>query len=507
MHIKTYSTWIGCLAIALGAGCQNTSNTGGSGGHATGAGGNGGAGPGSGGGANIQSFKPEGCGFSIAPRMEYTGYEKAAPTVKGDPHIRRVRLGLGGNVDVTASNRADPSTSIAMAWQTDEGTLASDVAWGTDPDPSKWSSSDRTSGVTWDTPPGGLNAMGPERMHEVYVCGLEPATTYYYRVGGGPSSGEVWSDVYSFATTPAGGDAATVKIALTGDSRGEQHNAWQLLESRVRAAGVTLQMFSGDMINLAPDQGEWEEWLTNGWQDGKGNPSALPEILTLSAHGNHDNHTSLFYGNLVLPQDLQAFPKYTELFFSFDVGPVHIVVMDDAWIVDQSGAGDPQYHGTLHNWLDADLTKANQNRSKVPWIITMHHHPAYSSSDHGMDADVLTGRAFYEPIWEQYHVDIDFAGHDHDYERSKPLTGPVDSPTSHTDPKDGTIYVVCAGSGADPYSAGNSSFTELSHDFTGGGAIGLYSYLTATAATLSLEAHELRADGSDPMFDTLTITK
>src|SRR5262249_3831188 len=156
-------------------------------------------------------------------------------------------------------------------------------------------------------------------------------------------------------------------------------------------------------------------------------------------------------------------------------------------------------------WLDADLTAAKANRTKVPWIVTMHHHPEYSSSDHGMDPDVLRGRAFYEPIWEKYHVDLDISGHDHDYERSKPLTGPGDQPTVHTSPADGTIYVVCAGSGADAYSAGTSSWTELSHDFTSGGAIGLYSYLTATATTLTLDAHELRADGSDPTIDTLTI--
>jgi hypothetical protein len=506
MRITTYSTFVfGSLAaLAFAAvGCQNTSNTGG--GQNGGSGGSGASSPGTGGStSNLATFTPDGCGFSIASRMEYVGFQKAAPTVKGDPHIRRVRLGLGGNTKVGDADRADPSTSIAMAWQTDEGTLASDVAWGTTPDPAKWSSSDRTSGVTWDTPPGGLNAMGPERMHESYICGLKPQTTYYYRVGGGPSGMEQWSDVFAFSTTPGAG-SETVKFALTGDSRGEQNNAWQILEQRVRAEGVTLQLFSGDMINLAPDQGEWEQWVSAGSLDSKGKPSGLSEILTLSAHGNHDNHTTLFYGNLTLPQDVKNYPDYTELFFSFDVGSVHIVVMDDAWIVDPTG--DPKYRPTMDGWLNADLTKAVANRAKVPWIITMHHHPEYSSSVHAMDTDVLTGRAYYEPIFEKYHVDLDIAGHDHDYERSKPLTGPVDSPTTHDSNKDGTVYLVCAGAGADAYNSGTSSFTDISHDFAGGGSIGLYSYLTVTPTSMKLEAHELHADGSDPIFDTYTFTK
>ena len=58
-------------------------------------------------------------------------------------------------------------------------------------------------------------------MHEAYVCGLAPATTYYYRVGGGPAGDEVWSDVYCFTTTPSD-PAAPVTIGVTGDSRGQE---------------------------------------------------------------------------------------------------------------------------------------------------------------------------------------------------------------------------------------------------------------------------------------------
>src|SRR6185437_9539613 len=106
-----------------------------------------------------------------------------------------------------------------------------------------------------------------ERMHEVYVCGLQPATTYSYRVGGGPAGKEVWSDVYTFATTPAAGPTS-VKVLVQGDSRNEIANAWQILEQRAMTAGVALQLFTGDVINLATDQGEWEQWLDNGWKDG-----------------------------------------------------------------------------------------------------------------------------------------------------------------------------------------------------------------------------------------------
>ncbi len=396
---------------------------------------------GAGGGAPVVTFAPKSCAFSIASRPEYVGFQPSAPTVGATPNIRRVRLGLGGNVAVAAKGRADPSTSIAMAWQTDEGTLASEVEWGPGTDPTQWPAANRLAGVTWDTPPGSLDPMGAERMHEVYVCGLAPATTYSYRVGGGPSGSEAWSDVYTFTTTPAAGPVA-VKIAIQGDARSEIGNAWQILQQRLTTAGVALQLFSGDVINLSTDQGEWEQWLDNAWKDTNGKASALAQILSLEAHGNHENHTSLYYGNLTLPQDLESFPQYTELFYSVDVGPLHIVVMDDSYVVDPTG--DPAFQAIFAAWLAADLTAANANRSVVPWVITMHHHSAYSSSLHGMDSDVLMGRQFFAPIWDKYHVDVDFGGHDHDFERTKPLSAGTDpdNPTATT-PALGTVYVVC----------------------------------------------------------------
>ena len=63
-------------------------------------------------------------------------------------------------------------------------------------------------------------------MHEVHVCGLNPATTYYYQVGGGASGAEVWSATQSFTTVPASG---TVTIGISGDAR-DQVSTFQLVQ-------------------------------------------------------------------------------------------------------------------------------------------------------------------------------------------------------------------------------------------------------------------------------------
>ena len=449
---------------------------------------------------------PSGCAFGVAKRQEYQDWSYGSSVVSSTPALRRVRRGLGGNVATDAPGRADPSTTAAFAWESDEATLASEIAWGPGVVPSLWPASNRTSGVTWLTPAGLLHGMGPTRMHEVYLCGLEPATTYGYRVGGGPAGAETWSEVFTFTTTPS--DPSTpVTLAINGDSRGEANDAWRLLQTRLSTLSPTLALFNGDAIGSGQDQTGWTQWLDHASADAEGHPLTLASQLTLTAHGNHDAHSSLYFGHMTLPQDVTAYPKYAELFYSVDIGPVHAIVIDDAWVVNTTG--DPKYAKILGDWLEADLVRAEKNRAKVPWIVATHHHAEYSSSTHGKDADVLRGRAFFTPIWDAHHVNLLVVSHDHDYERTKPLTGPAASPTIHASSAEGTVYVVCAGAGAPAYKAGTSAFTETSHAYgsAAGGAVGLYAIVEATATELSVHAHELRADGSDPVIDQFALTK
>lgn len=495
------------LPVAAASGCDNgetTTPTGSGGGTTTastgGSGGSGGAG-GSGGGAP-QIYKPAGCAFEIASRPEYMDWSVGQTTTQASPNIRRVRVGLGGT-STAGPGRADASTSIGVAWQTDDGTLASEITWGSSPDPATWPAENRASGVTWLTPQGIIKPNGDARMHEVYVCGLTPDTTYYYRVGGGPAGSEVWSEVYSFSTTPAPGEGP-VTFAINGDSRGQNGGAWRLFQRKVRSRGVHMQLFSGDTINLALDQGEWEQWLDLGWKDDDGSLLTLGGVIVLNTNGNHDNRSTLFFGNLVLPQDPKQ-PLLSELFYSVDVGPVHVVVLDDYYFTANSALDEDKAAAAA--WLDADLSAANANRAKVPWIVTLHHHGPFSSSNHGDDSDVLRGRAALMPLYDKHHVDLDVAGHDHNYERSKPVSGSPDAPTIHESAASGTVYLLCAGAGAPAYSAGTSEWTAVSKSYKEGGAIGVYVFLTATKSELSLESYELRPDGTDPQFDTYVITK
>ncbi len=335
---------VGLGAISCGSGDS------GSGGHAStstassgATGGAGGSGGGSGGGAPIVDFKPESCAFSIASRPEYISFATVTATAAVGPHpnIRRIRLGLGGNVTPGAKGHADPSTSIAFAWQTDDdGTLVSDVAWGTDPSPNNWSA-ERSHERRHLAHPARHARRRPRRADArgLRLRAHPRDDVLLPRRRRARRGKEVWSDVLTFTTTPGAG-ATPITIGVHGDSRGEANDAWQLVQKRLFLAGTTLDIFSGDVINLAPDQGEWEEWLDKAEKDASGFLT-LGQRLTLSTHGNHENHTALFYGNLVLPQEPANYPDTTELFYSVDVGPVHLVVFDDYWLADPETATRP----------------------------------------------------------------------------------------------------------------------------------------------------------------------
>jgi hypothetical protein len=86
----------------------------------------------------------------------------------------------------------------------------------------------------------------------------------------------------------------------------------------------------------------------------------------------------------------------------------------------------------------------------------MHHQPMWSSStSHGSNQ---TLQQLWQPLVDQYGIDLVLNGHDHDYEVSKPLVG-ANVQTSGTA---GTVYIVAGSAGAELYDNGNAFQTAYS---------------------------------------------
>jgi len=167
----------------------------------------------------------------------------------------------------------------------------------------------------------------------------------------------------------------------------------------------------------------------------------------------------------------------SENYYSFDFGNAHVAVLDSNA---STSPGSAQY-----TFLDRDL-----GATTARWKLVAFHHTIYSSgTTHGSNTTLRTNLV---PLFDAHAVDVVFMGHEHNYERTKPLR--ADQIVSACD---GTVYVTTGGGGRDLHPVGSSSFTahaESSHHFT-----------QVSVDGASLSARMIRDDGT--VGDAMTIAK
>lgn len=348
----------------------------------------------------------------------------------------------------------DASTTVAALWTTADTTRESVVRIGDDPE-----TLDRTYfGHTFTY--GGLDGRV---VHEVHICGLLPNRTYYYQAGGEGA----WSDVHSFVTAPSVDDPDyEIVFGATGDSRSDTFEMWGDAVEQMRARGAEFIVFSGDAVEAGPVQAQWDRFFEQG-QPG------LAEIPYIPANGNHDLLVSQYYGQFALPRD--------EANFNVRYGDLTFVSMTDFYPLDQTEIG-----GSFAEYMDEAYTE----NADATWKFLVNHRPFYSASTrHGSAEDLLDD---WGPIVDEHSVDMVFNGHDHNYERTRPIRN-----NEVVAPGAGTIYTVVAGVGAPLYDSGAQWWTEISE------SVPSYAIIRVTADTLEFTAYRL--DGT--VIDTLTLEK
>jgi acid phosphatase type 7 len=466
------------------------------------------------------TYTPAGCMYSVDPPASW-GLQNEALDTPGpvDPTMgvpQRVRLGMGGSTTV-GPGYPDITTTASFTWETAQANQAAEVKLATSP--SAVASGTTYTGWVWTTPPpsaGDFGSTDPAvNMHEVHVCGLKPATTYYYQVGGGATGQQVWSATQSFTTLPTSG---SITIGMLGDARDEV-SVWQLVNQRMLSLNVAAIVFSGDLILWGTEEDLYSQWLDATWK----NPNNASEFLTLGqlmflpVPGNHEDEAVQYYSNFSTPGD----GPYAKSYYSFNLGSVHFVMIDDELIGTETGEPEPTAQLA---WIQQDLTAANMDRANHPFIVAVEHRGVYTTSTHASDPDVLQARASLVPLYDMTNVDLVFAGHDHEYERTYPVRegNPISGNPVVEAAGKGTIYVTCAGAGADPYpvNAGSYPFRYDYAEFCQSGAmstctaptmdksyVGVYATLNIDGNTLTFKAYGLKgAGGADDVIETFTLS-
>jgi len=222
-------------------------------------------------------------------------------------------------------------------------------------------------------------------LHSAVLNGLRPGSTYSYAVRSG---GEIVRG--HFHSLP---DTGGIRFTTTGDFGG----------------GTAAEV---DVVNLMKQQ-DPDLFITlgdNTYERGtlaEMDQNVFPQYADfLNSHGvvwvlgNHDHTTQ------------QGAPSIENFFmpdrnYSFDAGEAHFTVLEG----DGShgyASGQP-YYEFLRNDLAA--------HANARWKFVFFHYPAYSCGQHGSTAYV---DQYWVPLFDEYHVDAVFNGHDHDYERIRP---------------------------------------------------------------------------------------
>jgi 3',5'-cyclic AMP phosphodiesterase CpdA len=343
-------------------------------------------------------------------------------------------------------------TGVVIRWTTKTGS-SSVVRYSTDTNsPSSASASTRT-----------IAALGTQ-MHSVTLGGLQPDTTYSYKVY--TNNEELWPEqTLSFRTAPRRGSSAPFTFAAFGDF-GKQTESQQRLRDQMVRDSFRFLVTTGDN---AYDAGRYTEFDTKVFQI---YGSLFSKVAVFPTLGNHDYATS----NGAPYLDLFSLPRNAwrasdqERYYSFDYGNVHVVALDTNTPLNttDSAAGDDMF-----DWLRDDLSRTTQ-----PWTIAVVHHAPYSTGAHGSDSRV---RSKLVPIFEQYGVDLVLSGHDHIYQRTKPLRAGQVTPVG----QGGIVYVVTGAGSAANYGCGSADWLVVAYCAK---SYGIYNRIHVNGSQITVEA-------------------
>ncbi|HEU5166030.1 MAG TPA: metallophosphoesterase [Chitinophagaceae bacterium] len=284
-----------------------------------------------------------------------------------------------------------------------------------------------------------VGKIAPFNVYSTSFTSLKPGTIFHYRVS---KNGKV---VFTSEARSLKAPDQSYRIVISGDM-GAGTSTSKRIAYEIFKTKPDMLAIAGDIVY---NRGFVSEYTTKFWPvynkddaDTLGGP-LMRSIPFVASVGNHD----------ALTRDLNAFPEALAYYhfweqplngpngkeggafvpvlvgsdankkafydgagdkypimtnFSFDQGNAHWTVIDSNPYVDWNDS-------TLRDWVAKDLAGA----ANATWRFVLFHHPGFNSS-----------RAHYEqqqmrliaPILEKGKVDIAFAGHVHNYQRTYPMT-------------------------------------------------------------------------------------
>lgn len=339
------------------------------------------------------------------------------------------------------------------------------IVWRTETDTDSVVEYGETAGL-------GLTAGDPTartKLHEVTLTGLTPGAKYTYRV---VSGGLRVTDRQTFGAAPAPsqGDFRFLAFGDSGTGSAEQMKVAALLS----AEQADLAIHTGDIIYpfgaLGNPIGEYNDKFFKPYE---GFLSRMPIYPVI---GNHDLIALLggpYKDSFYLPDNGNSLAK--ELYFSFEWGDAKFIALETTGLF-LVPLGDHM------RWLQQEI---QTNTRK--WLIVYMHVPLFSCGNHGDNAIL---QQVVGPLFENGKVDLVITGHDHNYERTKPIKKFNQDPAYP-----GLVHILTGGGGAGTYGINPNSRTQV--------AVRTHHYMRFHAHGDDLDGEAVDLNGA--VIDTFTI--
>lgn len=277
------------------------------------------------------------------------------------------------------------------------------------------------------------------QINSVTVTGLNPGTTYYYRVGDGVNGH--WSELSQFTTTVAKENTKFFVLGDTQLSGNAEADAADIetmnkVADKIQATGVKFGVQTGDFVDSASNLTAWNEIL-DVFGDNYGN---LPIVQVM---GNHE-----YYGGSNAGATSEAiFDVPDKNYYSVEYGNVYMAVINCNANLEAAA-----------KWLVSDAAASN-----CEWKVLTVHQPPYYTNPKGSSAAY---NQYLPSAVDAAGIDFVFSGHDHSYARTEPLTG------GKVDKENGAVYFITGDLGeksrSTEYEANNNPdfhFAKINQDY------------------------------------------
>lgn len=335
-------------------------------------------------------------------------------------------------------------------------------------------------------------------VHQAVMGPLNSSCHYEYKV----ANGKLESSVYIFNGQTHGQEIDKYSLIVYGDlgTREIGQKTFSLVRSLVENQNTLGIVHLGDIgYNLDSDQGNVGDIFLNMIQ-----PLAS-QYAYMTVPGNHEKSENFTHYTYRFKMPENEASLNTSLYYSLDIGPVHYVFLHTSILLIYDRNAERE---TMLNWLEKDLKQANNNRKKVPWIVTFHHHPLYCSHQAGdksirTDCEIQTSivRHSLEDLFFENKVDLVLGAHVHHYERqsaiykNETIASELDTQHLHKNPK-APVHIIsgCAGNHMkknDPASRTPDKWSRFMSNDYGFGKLSILNSTTLYWEQFSSETNQL----------------